>query len=180
MELICLTSLAPNNPLGYQAKHCNYHRNQGHSTEECFKVKDLLEELVRSGALNRLIYRIENNRDRGTSRGRGKRRSGRGRSGRARSSRQVDTLKRSQARTTQHEMRESQHEPENREGHGVSIGYGEIKTIVDDFAMVVPPAQQGKGTSEVSVLLASYHHMTSPISSLQINQLGTINRMIQW
>ena len=36
---------------------CSYHQSIGHSTEECTKVRDLIEELVQSGALTRFVQR---------------------------------------------------------------------------------------------------------------------------
>jgi len=36
-------------------KRCNYHQNQGHTTKECCKVCDLIEELVRSGPLGSFV-----------------------------------------------------------------------------------------------------------------------------
>ena len=77
LELVRLPSPTPNNPWGDQTKHCSYHQNSGHSIEECFKVKDLLKELFRSGALDCFISWSENNR------GRGRGRSGRERGGKA-------------------------------------------------------------------------------------------------
>jgi len=56
LKLVCMPTQSPNNPLGDPIRHYNYHQNQGHSTEEYFKVRELLEELVPSGALNRLIH----------------------------------------------------------------------------------------------------------------------------
>ncbi|KAL2935368.1 Activity-regulated cytoskeleton-associated protein [Bienertia sinuspersici] len=33
------------------AKYCKYHQGKGHSTEECFKLKDLLQDMVEDGRL---------------------------------------------------------------------------------------------------------------------------------
>jgi len=63
LELDRLPSSVPNNLLGDQAKHCSYHKNQGHNRKECFKVKDLLLEHVRLEPLNYFISRSENSQD---------------------------------------------------------------------------------------------------------------------
>jgi hypothetical protein len=34
---------------------CRYHRCKGHDTEKCFRLRDLIEELIRSGHLRRFI-----------------------------------------------------------------------------------------------------------------------------
>ncbi|KAK2371898.1 hypothetical protein QL285_073098 [Trifolium repens] len=36
---------------------CHYHRCKGHDTEKCFRLKDLIEELIRSGHLRKFIER---------------------------------------------------------------------------------------------------------------------------
>ena len=33
------------------AKYCKYHQGKGHSTEECFKLKDLLQDMIEDGKL---------------------------------------------------------------------------------------------------------------------------------
>jgi len=38
-------------------KYCRYHRNNGHTTEECKALQDKIEELVHAGHFRRLIYR---------------------------------------------------------------------------------------------------------------------------
>ncbi|XP_014496299.1 uncharacterized protein LOC106757947 [Vigna radiata var. radiata] len=39
-------------------KHCLYHKNMGHSTEECITLRDKIEELIRAGHLKEFI-RVE-------------------------------------------------------------------------------------------------------------------------
>ena len=36
-------------------KHCRYHRNYGHITEDCFTLKDKIEELIQVGHLRRFV-----------------------------------------------------------------------------------------------------------------------------
>jgi len=38
-------------------KHCQYHRNYGHTTEDCFTLKDKIEELIQAGHLRRFMER---------------------------------------------------------------------------------------------------------------------------
>jgi len=40
---------------GDQSKHCQYHRNHFHHTEECIALKDQIEELVQVGQLKRFV-----------------------------------------------------------------------------------------------------------------------------
>ncbi|XP_017408865.1 uncharacterized protein LOC108321582 [Vigna angularis] len=37
------------------SKHCAYHKNMGHTTEECVTLKDKIEELIRAGKLKKYI-----------------------------------------------------------------------------------------------------------------------------
>ncbi|XP_068466727.1 uncharacterized protein [Phaseolus vulgaris] len=36
-------------------KHCQYHKNHGHHTEECIALKDRIEELIQTGQLKRFV-----------------------------------------------------------------------------------------------------------------------------
>jgi len=36
-------------------KHCEYHKNHGHHTEECIGLKDRIEELIQAGQLKRFV-----------------------------------------------------------------------------------------------------------------------------
>ncbi|CAJ2666766.1 unnamed protein product, partial [Trifolium pratense] len=51
-----LPKRANNIPLGLNDNAwCAYHRCRGHSTEKCFRLRDLIEELIKSGHLRRFI-----------------------------------------------------------------------------------------------------------------------------
>ncbi|XP_027932895.1 uncharacterized protein LOC114188521 [Vigna unguiculata] len=51
-DLITAPQRAPTPP-----KHCRYHRNYGHTIEECFTLKDKIEELIQAGHLRRFVKR---------------------------------------------------------------------------------------------------------------------------
>ncbi|XP_047160394.1 uncharacterized protein LOC124830663 [Vigna umbellata] len=54
-ELISKPERQPT-PLGADGnKHCLYHKNMGHTTEECVTLKDKIEELIRSGQLKKYV-----------------------------------------------------------------------------------------------------------------------------
>jgi len=38
-----------------QNKHCQYHKNHSHHTEECVALKDRIEELIQVGQLRRFV-----------------------------------------------------------------------------------------------------------------------------
>ncbi|XP_020204043.1 uncharacterized protein LOC109789491 [Cajanus cajan] len=58
-----------------KSKHCRYHRNYGHTTEECRTLKDRIKELIQAGHLGQYVQRQQGNRGgyggRGRGRGRG-------------------------------------------------------------------------------------------------------------
>lgn len=39
------------------SKHCLYHRNIGHTTEQCHTLCDKIEELIRTGQLKRYVHK---------------------------------------------------------------------------------------------------------------------------
>jgi len=43
------------NPHLHPTKRCNYQKNQCHTTEECYKVHDPIEELIRLGVVNHFV-----------------------------------------------------------------------------------------------------------------------------
>ncbi|XP_020232499.1 uncharacterized protein LOC109812852 [Cajanus cajan] len=57
------TNLITLPPPGYspnsvdKSKHCRYHRNYGHTTEECRTLKDRIEELIQGGHLGQYVQR---------------------------------------------------------------------------------------------------------------------------
>nr|KYP37144.1 hypothetical protein KK1_041682 [Cajanus cajan] len=40
-----------------KSKHCRYHRNHGHTTEECRTLRDRIEELIQAGHLGQYVQR---------------------------------------------------------------------------------------------------------------------------
>jgi len=44
------------------SKHCRYHQNYGHSTDECWALKDKIEELIQVGHLGRFVQNKITNR----------------------------------------------------------------------------------------------------------------------
>ena len=36
-------------------KHCRYHKDHGHNTDECLQLKDEIERLIRRGCLDRFV-----------------------------------------------------------------------------------------------------------------------------
>ena len=53
--MICKENDTP--PNADMTKYCHYHRNHGHTTEECKALQDKIEELVRAGHFRRFIRR---------------------------------------------------------------------------------------------------------------------------
>ena len=56
-DLITAPRRAPTPPNANTTKHCRYHQNYGHTTEECFTLKDKIEELIQVGHLRRFVKR---------------------------------------------------------------------------------------------------------------------------
>ncbi|XP_020230854.1 uncharacterized protein LOC109811501 [Cajanus cajan] len=54
------TSFHP--PLADTTKSCRYHRNRGHSTEECSALKDKIEDLIKQGQLQGFVDRPTSSR----------------------------------------------------------------------------------------------------------------------
>ena len=54
-DLIPLPRKTTTPPNGYMTKYCRYHRNHGHTTEECKALQDKIEELVRVGHFRRFV-----------------------------------------------------------------------------------------------------------------------------
>ncbi|XP_014490292.1 uncharacterized protein LOC106753024 [Vigna radiata var. radiata] len=56
----------PTPPGADNSKHCLYHQNMGHNTEDCVTLKDKIEEMIRAGQLVRYVkgYRSEGSPDR--------------------------------------------------------------------------------------------------------------------
>ncbi|XP_020202173.1 uncharacterized protein LOC109787969 [Cajanus cajan] len=73
-DLISLPPPAHNLVNADKSKHCRYHRNYRHATEECWSLKDRIEELIQAGQLGQYIQRGKASRGgfRGRGRGRGK------------------------------------------------------------------------------------------------------------
>ncbi|XP_020215367.1 uncharacterized protein LOC109799226 [Cajanus cajan] len=78
-DLISLPPPAHNPPNADKSKHCHFHRNHGHTTEECWTLKDRIEELIQAGQLGQYIHRGQTSRGgfRGRGRGRGRYQGGR-------------------------------------------------------------------------------------------------------
>ncbi|KAK8942426.1 hypothetical protein KSP39_PZI008890 [Platanthera zijinensis] len=54
----------PPNPRNDQSKYCEYHRTTGHTTEECARLKEEIERLVRLGLLGRFLQgRVQEQQD---------------------------------------------------------------------------------------------------------------------
>ena len=47
-----------NPPNADLSKYCHYHRNNGHTTDECDNLRDKIEELIRAGHLRHYIREI--------------------------------------------------------------------------------------------------------------------------
>ncbi|XP_074336339.1 uncharacterized protein LOC141673488 [Apium graveolens] len=47
-----------------QDKHCGYHEDHGHTTENCFSLKMFIEDQIKKGNMNQYLQRRLNNKDR--------------------------------------------------------------------------------------------------------------------
>jgi len=56
-DLIIAPRRALTPPNADTTKHYRYHRNYGHTTEECFTLKDKIEELIQAEHLRRFVKR---------------------------------------------------------------------------------------------------------------------------
>ncbi|XP_020234498.1 uncharacterized protein LOC109814472 [Cajanus cajan] len=54
-EILAMPKRANTPPRADKAKACRFHRNMGHSTEECSALKDKLEDLIKQGHLRSFI-----------------------------------------------------------------------------------------------------------------------------
>ncbi|XP_020240263.1 uncharacterized protein LOC109819086 [Cajanus cajan] len=54
-EVLAVPKRASTPPRGDTTKSCRYHRNRGHSTEECAALKDKIEDLIKQGKLQGYI-----------------------------------------------------------------------------------------------------------------------------
>ncbi|WVZ15676.1 hypothetical protein V8G54_013242 [Vigna mungo] len=52
-----------------ESKHCKYHQNMGHTTEDCITLKDKLESLVQAGHLREFVQRKGTSSGAGTNNG---------------------------------------------------------------------------------------------------------------
>jgi len=58
-DLIATPQRVPTPPNADTTKHYRYHRNYGHTTEDCFTLKDKIEEPIQVGYLRRFVKREE-------------------------------------------------------------------------------------------------------------------------
>ncbi|XP_029129266.1 uncharacterized protein LOC114916522 [Cajanus cajan] len=54
-EILMMPKRANTPPRADKAKACRFHRNRGHSTEECSTLKDKLEDLIKQGHLGNFV-----------------------------------------------------------------------------------------------------------------------------
>ncbi|XP_020209097.1 uncharacterized protein LOC109794042, partial [Cajanus cajan] len=66
-EILVMPKRANTPPRADKAKACRFHRNRGHSTEECSALKDKLEDLIKQGHLSSFIT-PQNHQSRGSNR----------------------------------------------------------------------------------------------------------------
>ena len=65
-DLLKAPSRTPTPQSADQTKHCRYHLNFGHTTEDCWALKDKIEELIQAGHLRRFV---QTSREDGKKRG---------------------------------------------------------------------------------------------------------------
>ncbi|XP_020225378.1 uncharacterized protein LOC109807268 [Cajanus cajan] len=56
-EVLAVPKRASTPPRADTTKSCKYHRNRGHSTEDCAALKDKIEDLIKQGQLQRFVDR---------------------------------------------------------------------------------------------------------------------------
>nr|KYP56478.1 hypothetical protein KK1_002719 [Cajanus cajan] len=83
-EVLAVPKRASTPPRADTSKTCRYHRNRGHSTEECAALKDKIEDLVKQGKLHNFVDRPASYRPRSSSQYRHNDRHGQDRSDRPR------------------------------------------------------------------------------------------------
>jgi len=54
-DLLKAPSKTPTPQSAHQTKHCRYHRNFGHTTGDCWALKDKIEELIQAGHLRHFV-----------------------------------------------------------------------------------------------------------------------------
>lgn len=54
-DLMLVPKRRPTPPRADDNKHCLYHKNMGHTTEECVNLKDKIEELIQVGQLKKYV-----------------------------------------------------------------------------------------------------------------------------
>ncbi|XP_020209069.1 uncharacterized protein LOC109794006 [Cajanus cajan] len=57
LEVLAVPKRASTPPRADTTKSCKFHRNRGHSTEECLALKDKIEDLIKQGQLQRFVDR---------------------------------------------------------------------------------------------------------------------------
>ncbi|XP_020225115.1 uncharacterized protein LOC109806998 [Cajanus cajan] len=61
-EVLAVPKRASTPPRADTNKSCRYHRNRGHSTEECVALKDKIEDLIKQGQLHNFVDRSGSSR----------------------------------------------------------------------------------------------------------------------
>ncbi|XP_020215666.1 uncharacterized protein LOC109799505 [Cajanus cajan] len=62
-EVLAVPKRASTPPRADTTKSCRYHRNRGHSTEECAALKDKIEDLIKQGHLQGFVDRSNSSRN---------------------------------------------------------------------------------------------------------------------